>query len=154
MPPEMIEIARELAEQERVDAKFEVGDMESLDLGRQFDACLIYDALDQTPGADLGSRGAPSAEAGRAAPARRAELEAPFPGQEASEEEGRPSSATRRAASRSSSWRRASRRSALSKTRKPSSPACRRGGRHLAKPWVYRALGPFWTQIWLRARAV
>jgi hypothetical protein len=24
---------------------------------------------------------------------------------------------------------------------------------HVAEPLVYRALGPFWTQIWLRARA-
>ena len=24
---------------------------------------------------------------------------------------------------------------------------------HLAEPLVYRALGPFWTQIWLRATA-
>ena len=24
---------------------------------------------------------------------------------------------------------------------------------HLAEPLVYRVLGPFWTQIWLRARA-
>ena len=24
---------------------------------------------------------------------------------------------------------------------------------HLAEPLVYRLLGPFWTQIWLRARA-
>jgi hypothetical protein len=23
---------------------------------------------------------------------------------------------------------------------------------HLAEPIVYRVLGPFWTQVWLRAR--
>jgi len=25
---------------------------------------------------------------------------------------------------------------------------------HLAEPLVYRLLGPWWTQIWLRARAI
>src|SRR5437868_2178110 len=43
--PEMIEIAREEAAREGVDAVFEAGDYEQLDLGRRFDACLIYDAL-------------------------------------------------------------------------------------------------------------
>jgi len=43
--PEMIEIAREEAEREGVEAHFEAGDYEQLDLGRRFDACLLYDAL-------------------------------------------------------------------------------------------------------------
>jgi len=43
--PEMIEIARAEAAREGVDAVFEAGDYEELDLGRRFDACLIYDAL-------------------------------------------------------------------------------------------------------------
>ncbi len=43
--PEMIEIARELADQEGTQATFEVADMENLDLGRRFDTALLYDAL-------------------------------------------------------------------------------------------------------------
>ena len=43
--PEMIAIARELADQEGTQATFEVADMESLDLERRFDAALLYDAL-------------------------------------------------------------------------------------------------------------
>ena len=51
--PEMIEIARELAREEGLDVRFEAGDKEELDLGRRFDACLLYDALHHTPRADL-----------------------------------------------------------------------------------------------------
>ena len=51
--PEMIAIARELAEGEAPSARFEVGDMEQLDLGRRFDAVLLYDALHHSPRADL-----------------------------------------------------------------------------------------------------
>ena len=43
--PEMIAIAREEAAREGLDVVFEAGDYEQLDLGRRFDACLIYDAL-------------------------------------------------------------------------------------------------------------
>src|SRR5436190_19943698 len=51
--PEMIEIARELAAEEGLDVHFEAGDMEQVDLGRRFDACLLYDALHPTPRAEL-----------------------------------------------------------------------------------------------------
>src|SRR5438046_834076 len=51
--PEMIAIARELADKDHVDAHFEVADMESLDLGRRFDAALLYDALHHSRRADL-----------------------------------------------------------------------------------------------------
>ena len=51
--PEMIEIAREEAAREGVDAVFEAGDYEQLDLGRRFDACLIYDALHHSARAEL-----------------------------------------------------------------------------------------------------
>ena len=43
--PAMIEIAREEAAREGLGVVFESGDYEQLDLGRRFDACLIYDAL-------------------------------------------------------------------------------------------------------------
>src|SRR5207247_1387710 len=47
--PEMIEIAREVAAEEGLDVRYEVGDMEQLDLGRRFDTCLLYDALHHSP---------------------------------------------------------------------------------------------------------
>src|SRR5215211_4492853 len=43
--PQMVEIAREQARAEAVDAQFDVADFESLDLGHAFDAALTYDAL-------------------------------------------------------------------------------------------------------------
>ncbi len=51
--PKMIEIAREAAAAEGVDATFEVGDMETLDLGHRYDTALVYDAVHHTPRADL-----------------------------------------------------------------------------------------------------
>ena len=51
--PKMIEIAREVAAAEGVDATFEVGDMETLDLGHRYDTALVYDAVHHTPRADL-----------------------------------------------------------------------------------------------------
>ena len=79
--PQMIEIARAEAEREGVDVRFEVGDYEQLDLGRRFDACLLYDALHHSARGRprLGERPA-RAEARRATAPRRAELEAPLPG--------------------------------------------------------------------------
>src|ERR1700736_1030112 len=56
--PEMIAIARELARLEGIEAKFEVADMEELDLGRRFDACLLYDALHHSRRAELVFRSA------------------------------------------------------------------------------------------------
>src|SRR5438067_2021068 len=51
--PDMIAIARELAAEEGLDVHFEAADMEELDLGRRFDAGLLYDALHHSPRADL-----------------------------------------------------------------------------------------------------
>src|SRR5919204_2124805 len=51
--PEMVAIAREQAEHEGLDVRFEAADMERLDLGRRFDACLLYDALHHSARPDL-----------------------------------------------------------------------------------------------------
>jgi 2-polyprenyl-3-methyl-5-hydroxy-6-metoxy-1,4-benzoquinol methylase len=51
--PEMVAIAREQAAAEGSEARFEVADMEQLDLGRSFDACLVYDALHHSTRPDL-----------------------------------------------------------------------------------------------------
>ena len=154
--PGMIEIARELAEQEGVDAQFEVGDMEKLNLGRRFDACLLYDALHHTPRADL-----VLATAHRALrPGGRLLLVEPnwkhrFQGSEASEEWGTtelgysPHKLKKLLrAARFADIRRFHNRRKQLFSNSPGDVAA-----HLAEPWVYRILGPFWTQIWLRARA-
>lgn len=45
----MIEIARQRSVQEGVSAQFQVGDMETLDLSRCFDAVLFFDCLHHVP---------------------------------------------------------------------------------------------------------
>jgi 2-polyprenyl-3-methyl-5-hydroxy-6-metoxy-1,4-benzoquinol methylase len=45
----LIEIARQRSEQEGVSAQFQVGDMETLDLSRCFDAVLFFDCLHHVP---------------------------------------------------------------------------------------------------------
>ena len=154
--PDMIEIARELAVQEGLDAQFEVGDMEQLDLGRAFDACLLYDALHHTPRADLAF-----ATARRALrPGGRLLLAEPnwkhrFQGSAASDEYG-----TTELGYTPHRLKRLLREQGFTEIRRFHnnrkrlfSNAPREVAAHLAEPWVFRLLAPFWTQIWLRARA-
>jgi SAM-dependent methyltransferase len=49
----MIEIAQGEAAREGFGAAFETGDYETLDLGRRFDACLLYDALHHSEDPEL-----------------------------------------------------------------------------------------------------
>jgi SAM-dependent methyltransferase len=154
--PEMIAIARELAETEAPEARFEVGDMERLDLGRRFDAVLLYDALHHSRNADL-----VLASAHRALrPGGRLLLVEPnwkhrFQGREASGEYGvtemgySPRRLKRLLADASFTdvARFHNNRKRLFANSPPDIVA------HVAEPLVYRALGPFWTQIWLRATA-
>jgi SAM-dependent methyltransferase len=154
--PEMIEIAQELAREEGLDLHFEVGDMEQLDLGRRFDTCLLYDALHHSPRADL-----VLATAHRALkPGGRLLLAEPnwkhrFQGREASDEYGvtelgyspRKLNGLLRDAGFIDVRRFHNNRKRLF------SNTPRETAAHLVEPVVYRLLGPFWTQIWLRARA-
>ena len=154
--PEMIEIARELAEQEGLDIRFEAADMEELDLGRRFDACLLYDALHHTPRADL-----VFATARRALrPGGQLLLAEPnwkhrFQGREASDEYGTTelgyTPRRLKGLLREAGFRRVERFHNNRKRLYGNSAADL--FRHLAEPLLYRALGPFWTQIWLRATA-
>jgi SAM-dependent methyltransferase len=154
--PEMIEIARRLAEEEDVDVEFEVADMESLDLGRRFDTCLIYDALHHSPRADLVLGSAHRA----LRPGGRFLLAEPnwkhrFQGRAAAGEYGvtemgyspRRLKRLLREAGFTQIERFHNNRKRLF------SNAPREVAAHLVEPAVYRALGVFWTQIWLRARA-
>jgi 2-polyprenyl-3-methyl-5-hydroxy-6-metoxy-1,4-benzoquinol methylase len=154
--PEMIAIARELAEQDGVEAKFEVADMETLDLGRRFDAVLLYDALHHSARADLVVQAAHRA----LEPGGRLLLAEPnwkhrFQGRNASDEYGvtelgyTPRRLKRML--REAGFAEIKRFHNNRKRLFSNSP--REIAEHLAEPLVYRALGLFWTQIWLRATA-
>ncbi len=154
--PEMIEIAREQAAAERLDARFEVGDMEELDLGRTFDACLLYDALHHTPRTDLvlGSAHRALRPGGRLLLAEPNWLHR-YQGREASDAWG-----TTELGYTPRRLKRLLRETGFAQIERFHSGGKRLYGnspiqilRHLAGPLVYRALGPFWTQIWLRATA-
>jgi SAM-dependent methyltransferase len=154
--PDMIEIARELAAQEGLDVRFEVADMEALDLGRRFDTCLLFDALHHSPRADL-----VFATAHRALkPGGRLLLAEPnwkhrFQGRDASGEYG-----VTELGYTPRGLKRMLRREGFTDVRRFHntrkrlfSNTLREIAAHLAEPFVFRALAPFWTQIWLRAVA-
>jgi len=154
--PEMIEIAREQAEEEHLAVRFEAADMEQLDLGRRFDACLLYDALHHSPRADLVLATAhralePGGRILRAEP----NWKHRFQGREAAGAFGvtelgytpRKLKKLLREAGFSDVRRFHNNRKRLFSNTPRDTAA------HLAEPLVYRLLGPFWTQIWLRARA-
>jgi SAM-dependent methyltransferase len=133
--PQMIEIARAEAEREGVDVRFEVGDYEQLDLGRRFDTCLLYDALHHSPRADL--------------------VLASDQGRQATEEYGVTefgySSRRLKGLLREHGFEHV--RRFHNNRKRLFSNAPREVTAHLAEPFVFRALAPFWTQIWLTARA-
>ena len=154
--PEMIAIARELATAEGVEAKFEVADMEGLDLGRRFDACLLYDALHHSRRADLVLQAAHRA----LRPGGRVLLAEPnwkhrFEGRGASGEYGVTemgyTARTFRRLLREAGFTDVARFHNSRKRLYTNAP--RDVASHLAEPLLYRALGLFWTQIWLRATA-
>ena len=154
--PDMIEIAREQAAEEGLDVRYETGDMEQLDLGRRFDTCLLYDALHHSPSADL-----VLATARRALkPGGRVLLAEPnwtqrFEGRKAVGEYGvtelgyTPHRLKR--ILRDQGFTDIHRFHPVRKRLPSNSPLD--VAVHLGGPFAYRALGPFWTQIWLRARA-
>jgi 2-polyprenyl-3-methyl-5-hydroxy-6-metoxy-1,4-benzoquinol methylase len=154
--PDMIEIARELAEQEGLDVRFEVADMERLDLGHRFDACLLYDALHHSPRADL-----VFATAHRALkPGGKLLLAEPnwkhrFQGRDAAGEYGVTELGyTPRRLKRLLRNEGFTQVQRFHNTRKRLfSNTPREVAAHLAEPFLFRALAPFWTQIWLRALA-
>jgi 2-polyprenyl-3-methyl-5-hydroxy-6-metoxy-1,4-benzoquinol methylase len=154
--PEMIEIARELAASEGLDVQFEAADMEGLELGRRFDTCLLYDALHHTPRADL-----VFATAHRALkPGGKLLLAEPnwkhrFQGRQAAGEYGvtELGYSPRRLKRLLRDHGFADVRRFHNTRKRLFSNAPADVAAHLAEPFVFRALGPFWTQIWLLARA-
>ncbi len=154
--PEMIEIARTEAAGEGLDVTFEAGDYEQLDLGRRFDACLIYDALHHSERPEL-----VLAAAHRALkPGGRLLLAEPnwkqrYQGRKATDAYG-----TTELGYSPRHLKRLLRQQGFTDIRRFHnnrkrlfSNAPKETAAHLAEPLVYRLLAPFWTQIWLLARA-
>jgi 2-polyprenyl-3-methyl-5-hydroxy-6-metoxy-1,4-benzoquinol methylase len=156
LSPGMIELAREQARAENVDARFEVADMEQADLGRRFDAVLIYDALHHSPRVDLVFRTAHQA----LRPGGRLLLAEPnwghrLRGRRASRRFG-----TTELGYTPRSLKRVLGRGGFHDVQHFHSNRKRLFGNsprdvfwHLAEPFAFRLLAPFWTQIWLRATA-
>ena len=154
--PEMIGIARAEAEREGLVVTFEAGDYEQLDLGRRFDACLLYDALhhSERPGLVL------TAARRALRPDGRLLLVEPNWKQRY---QGRGASTTYGTTELGYSPHRLKRllreagftdiRRFHNNRKRLFSNGLADTAAHLAEPIVYRLLAPFWTQIWLRARA-
>jgi 2-polyprenyl-3-methyl-5-hydroxy-6-metoxy-1,4-benzoquinol methylase len=154
--PEMIRIGREAAAEEGLDVRYEVGDMEELDLGGRFDTCLLYDALHHSPRADLVLATAHRAlKTGGQVLLAEPNWAHRFAGREASAAYGvtEMGYSTHRLKQllKEQGFREIQRFHPVRK-RLPSN-APRDVARHLAGPLVQRSLAPFLSQIWLRATA-
>jgi tRNA (cmo5U34)-methyltransferase len=154
--PQMIEIAREQADAEGVAAHFDVADYEALDLGRSFDACLTYDALHHSERPELVLASAHRAlKRGGSVLVSEPNWKQRFQGRGAANEYGTtelgysPRALKRMlGAAGFTDIRRFHNNRKRLFSNAPSDVLA-----HLAEPLVYRVLGPFWTQIWLRAKA-
>jgi 2-polyprenyl-3-methyl-5-hydroxy-6-metoxy-1,4-benzoquinol methylase len=155
--PGMIEIAREQAAHEGLDGtRFEVADMEHLELDHSFDACLVYDGLHHSDRPDLVLRCARSGLRGGG----RLLLAEPnwkhrYGGRGASDEWG-----THELGYSTRRLKRLARSAGFVDLERFHNNRLRLYSNapldtlmHLAEPITYRVLGPFWTRIWLRARA-
>ncbi|HXZ57431.1 MAG TPA: class I SAM-dependent methyltransferase [Gaiellaceae bacterium] len=154
--PGMIEIAREQAAEEGLDVHYETGDMEQLDLGRRFDACLLYDALHHSPRPDLVLASARRAlKAGGRVLLAEPNWTHRFGGRKAVGEFGvtelgyTPHRLKR--SLRDQGFTDIRRFHPVRKRLPSNSPGD--VALHVSSPLAYRVLAPFWTQIWLRARA-
>jgi 2-polyprenyl-3-methyl-5-hydroxy-6-metoxy-1,4-benzoquinol methylase len=154
--PTMIDIAREEAAREGLELRYEVADMEDLQTAEEFDTCLLYDALHHSSRPDL-----VLATARRALrPGGRLLLAEPnwmhrFGGRGASHEHGVTESGytphklkrlLRETGFADIERLHRSRRTVFGN--RPLDVA-----RHFGGPFLLRLFGPFWAQIWLRAKA-
>jgi 2-polyprenyl-3-methyl-5-hydroxy-6-metoxy-1,4-benzoquinol methylase len=153
--PRMVEIAREQARTEGVDAHFDVADYEQLDLGRTFDACLTYDALHHSERPELVLATARRAlKPGGLLLVSEPNWKQRFQGRCASDAYG-----TTELGYSPRKLKRLLKDTGFTDIRRfhnnrkrlfSNAPADVLA--HLAEPIVYRVLAPFWTQIWMRAR--
>jgi 2-polyprenyl-3-methyl-5-hydroxy-6-metoxy-1,4-benzoquinol methylase len=155
--PEMIEVARERPAPSQGRVRFEACDMERLPAEHhgRYDVCLTYDSLHHSPHAELVVRSA----FGALIPGGTFVLAEPnwkhrFQGREAADAYGvtemgyspRRLKRVLRQAGFEHVERFHNNRKRLYSNRPGDVLA------HLAEPFAYRLLAPFWTQIWLRAR--
>ena len=154
--PEMIAIAREQAAAEGLGAQFVVADMENLEVDERFDACLIYDALHHSaqPQRVLASARRVLKPGGRLLIAE-PNWKHRFQGRRASGEWGTTelgySPRQLKKILRGLGFEEIER--FHNNRKRLFSNGALDLAAHLAEPIVYRALAPFWTQIWLRATA-
>jgi 2-polyprenyl-3-methyl-5-hydroxy-6-metoxy-1,4-benzoquinol methylase len=154
--PQMIEIARDQTRAENVDARFDTADFEKLDLGRSFDACLTYDALHHSARPELVLASAHRAlRPGGLLLVSEPNWKQRYQGRNASGEFG-----TTELGYSPRKLKRLLRDAGFTDIRRFHNNRKRLFGNtardivaHLAEPLTYRVLAPFWTQIWLRARA-
>jgi SAM-dependent methyltransferase len=154
--PAMVEIAREQAEAERVDARFEVGDFETLDLEGVFDACVVYDGLHHSARPELVVACARRAlRGGGTFLLSEPNWKHRFGGRGAAHEYG-----TTELGYAPHRLKRLLRDAGFTRIERFHNNRKRLYGNrpldvamHVAEPFVYRALGPWWTQVWLRASA-
>jgi 2-polyprenyl-3-methyl-5-hydroxy-6-metoxy-1,4-benzoquinol methylase len=154
--PGMVEIAREEAAREGLDIRYEVADMETLEPDEHFDACLLYDALHHSPRPEAVLRTARRA----LRPGGRLLISEPnwmhrFGGKDAAERYGVTESGYTprrlKCLVRDADFtdiRRLHRNRRTTHGNRPLDVA-----RHFGGPLVLRALGPFWAETWLLARA-
>ena len=154
--PQMIEIARERARDENVHAHFEAADFEQLDLERSFDACLTYDALHHSAHPELVLATAHRAlKPGGMLLVSEPNWKQRYQGRNAAGEFG-----TTELGYSPRKLKRLLRDTGFTDIRRFHNNRKRLFGNsprevlaHFAEPLTYRVLAPFWTQIWLRARA-
>ena len=154
--PEMIEIAKTEAGREGLDVHFEAGDYEQLDLGRRFDACLLYDALHHSGRPELVLAAAQRAlKPGGLLLLAEPNWKQRFQGRDATAEYG-----TTELGYSPRRLKRLLKDAGFTDVRRFHNNRKRLFGNrpadvlaHLAEPLTYRLLAPFWTQVWLRARA-
>jgi len=154
--PQMIEIAREQAAAENVNAQFDVADFEQLDLGREFDAALTYDALHHSARPELVLASARRAlKPGGVFLLAEPNLKQRWQGRGATDAYG-----TTELGYSPRALKRMLRDAGFTDVRRFHNNRKRLFSNsladvaaHVAEPLVYRVLAPFWTQIWLRARA-
>jgi 2-polyprenyl-3-methyl-5-hydroxy-6-metoxy-1,4-benzoquinol methylase len=154
--PAMVEIAREEATREGLDVRYEVADMETLEPEEEFDTCLLYDALHHSERPDAALRTARRAlQRGGLLLVSEPNWMHRFGGKEAAKrhgvtEAGYSPRRLKRLAREAGfeDVRRRHRNRRIAHGNRPLDVA-----RHFGGPLVLRALGPFWAETWLLARA-
>lgn len=153
--PEMIEIARAETEREGLTVTFAVADMETLELERQFDRCLIYEALHHSRAPlDVLRRACAGLRPGGLLLVAEPNWTQRFHGRSAAQEYG-----TTELGFTPFRLRRLLREAGFDEIRRFHSNRRRLYGNrphevamHLLEPLAFRTLAPLRAQVWMRAR--